>query len=94
VLLDDPVIRSIAEARGRTPAQVLIAWQVRNGVSAIPKSVTPSRLPDNLAAGDLALTEAELQQIASLDRGYRMIAGDFWVVQGTPWTRQTIWDEA
>jgi len=94
VLLDNPVIRSIAEARGCTPAQVLIAWQVRHGVSTVPKSVTPSRLAENLAAGELELTEAELERIAGLDRGYRMIAGDFWAVKGTPWTRQTIWDEA
>jgi alcohol dehydrogenase (NADP+) len=94
VLLDNPVIRSIAEAHGCTPAQVLIAWQVQQGVSAVPKSVTPSRLADNLAAGELQLTEAELVRIAGLDQGYRMIAGDFWAVKGTPWTRQTLWDEA
>jgi alcohol dehydrogenase (NADP+) len=93
VLLDNPIIRSIAEERGCTPAQVLIAWQVQQGVSAVPKSVTPSRLAENLAAGELELTKGELDRIAELDRGYRMIAGDFWAVKGTPWTRQTIWDE-
>ena len=93
VLLDNPLIRSIAEARGCTSAQVLIAWQVQQGISAVPKSVTPARLAENLAAGDLTLTPAELERIAGLDQGYRLIAGDFWVVKGTPWTRQTIWDE-
>ena len=94
VLLDNPVIRSIAEARGCTPAQVLIAWQVCHEVSTVPKSVTASRLAENLAAGEIELTKAELERIAGLDQGYRMIAGDFWAVPGTPWTRQTIWDEA
>jgi alcohol dehydrogenase (NADP+) len=94
VLLENPVIRSIAETHGFTPAQVLIAWHVQQGVSAVPKSVTPSRLAENLAAGELKLPEADLERIADLDRGYRLIAGDFWVVKGTPWTQQTIWDQA
>ena len=49
VLLDNPVIRSIAEAHERTSAQVLLAWHVQRGISAIPKSVTPARLRENLA---------------------------------------------
>ena len=93
VLLDDVVIRSIAEAHGRTSAQVLIAWHVERGISTIPKSVTPARLRENLEAATLALTPAELDRIAALDRGYRFINGDFWAVPGTPWTLQTIWDE-
>jgi alcohol dehydrogenase (NADP+) len=92
VLLDQPAIRTIAKAQGCTPAQVLIAWQVQQGVSAVPKSVTPSRLAENLSSGQLALTKADLEQIAGLDRGYRMIAGDFWAMEGSPWSLQTIWD--
>lgn len=94
VLLDNPVIGAIAEAHDRTPAQVLLAWHVQRGISTIPKSVTPARLRENLAAAELTLTEAELQRIAALDQGYRLIAGLFWAVEGTPWTLQTIWDGA
>jgi alcohol dehydrogenase (NADP+) len=92
VLLENPVICSIAEAHDRTPAQVLLAWHVQRGISAIPKSVTPARLRENLAAAELKLTGAELQHIAALDQGCRLIAGAFWVVEGTPWTLETIWD--
>jgi alcohol dehydrogenase (NADP+) len=94
VLLENPVIRSIAEAHDRTPAQVLLAWHVQRGISAIPKSVTPARLRENLAAAELKLTEAELQRIAALDQGYRLIAGAFWALDGGPWTLETIWDGA
>jgi alcohol dehydrogenase (NADP+) len=94
VLLDNAVIRSIAEAHDRTPTQVLLAWHVQRGISAIPKSVTPARLRENLAAAELELTQAELQRIATLDQGYRLIAGTFWAVEGTPWTLETIWDGA
>ena len=92
VLLDNPVIKSIAEARGCTPAQVLLAWHVQRGISAIPKSVTPSRLRENLAAAEIELSPADLERIAGLDQNYRLIDGSFWVVEGGPWTVQTIWD--
>jgi len=92
VLLDQPAIRTIAGARGCTPAQVLLAWQVRQGISVVPKSVTPFRLAENLAAGEIELTKSEREQIASLDQGYRMIAGDFWALPGSPWSLATIWD--
>jgi alcohol dehydrogenase (NADP+) len=55
VLLENPVIKSIAEARGCTPAQVLLAWHVARGISVIPKSVNPSRLRENLAAAQIEL---------------------------------------
>ena len=93
LLLEDPVVRSIADAHDRTPAQVLLAWHLERGVSTIPKSVTPARLRENLAAAELVLTEAEMSQIAELDRGYRLISGDIWVLEGGPWTMQTLWDE-
>ncbi|HTQ06783.1 MAG TPA: aldo/keto reductase [Polyangiaceae bacterium] len=93
VLLDHPVIRAIAAAHDRTAAQVLIAWHVQQGISAVPKSVTPARLKENLEAAEVKLTPSELERLAALDLGYRMIAGTFWAVAGTPWTLQTIWDE-
>lgn len=93
VLLEDPVIRSIAQAHDRTSAQVLLAWQLQRGVSTIPKSVTPARLRENLAAAELVLTDAEMVRIAALDCDYRLIASEFWVFEGSPWTLQTIWDD-
>jgi alcohol dehydrogenase (NADP+) len=93
VLLDNPVIGSIAETHGCTPAQVLLAWHVQRGISTIPKSVTPARLRENLVAAQLELSTTELGRIASLDQGCRLIAGAFWAVEGGPWTLQTIWDE-
>ena len=93
VLLENPVIRSIAGAHGCTPAQVLLAWHVQRGISSIPKSVTPARLRENLAAPQVELSATELERITGLDRRCRLIAGAFWVVEGGPWTLQTIWDE-
>lgn len=93
VLLDNPVLRSIADGRSCTPAQVLLAWHVQRGISVIPKSVTPSRLRENFAAAEIELSPADLERIAGLDQNYRLIDGSFWVMEGGPWTVQTIWDE-
>jgi 2,5-diketo-D-gluconate reductase A len=70
-VLDDPVIGRIAQQHGATPAQVVIAWHLALGLVVLPKSVTPSRIVENLAAADLTLTDADLVEIAALDRGFR-----------------------
>ena len=93
VLLDNPVIGSIAAQHGCSPAQVLIAWHLQSGISTIPKSVSPQRLRDNLAAADLELTAADLERIAGLDQHRRLVDGSFWLLEGSPWTLQTLWDE-
>jgi alcohol dehydrogenase (NADP+) len=88
------VIKSIADAHGSTAAQILIAWHVNRGISTIPKSVTPSRLRENFNAAEIVLSQTEMTRIASLDRHYRLLDGAFWAMEGSPWTLQTIWDEA
>lgn len=69
--LDDPTIASIAAAHGRTAAQVMLRWHLQQGRSAIPKSVTPSRIAENFAVTDFELTAAELAAIDALDTGVR-----------------------
>lgn len=93
VLLENPVIQSIAQERGCTPAQVLLAWHVHSGISVIPKSVNPVRLRENFAAAEVELTPSDLERIAGLDQNYRFITGEFWAIEGGPWTLQTLWDE-
>lgn len=63
------VLSAIAEAHGKTTAQVILRWNVQRGVVIIPKSVHKERMEQNLAIWDFALTDAEMQQIASLDLG-------------------------
>ncbi|XP_069794887.1 aldo-keto reductase family 1 member A1-B isoform X2 [Narcine bancroftii] len=73
VLLEDINIKSIANKHGKSPAQVLLRWQVQRGVVAIPKSVNPVRIAQNLQVFDFVLTEDEMKMIASLDKNYRYI---------------------
>ncbi len=70
-VLDDPVIGDIATRLGATPAQVVIAWHLARGLVVLPKSVTPSRIEENLASLDVRLEEDDLTAIAALDRGFR-----------------------
>ncbi len=57
-LLGEPVLREVADAHDATPAQVALAWVVGHpGVMAIPKTSTPSRMAENRAALELALTD-------------------------------------
>ncbi|MFM9104443.1 MAG: aldo/keto reductase, partial [Cyanobium sp.] len=93
VLLENPVIGAIAAEHSCSPAQVLIAWQLQGGLSTIPKSVSPARLRENLAAAALQLTAADLERIAGLDQHRRLVDGSFWLLEGGPWTLQRLWDE-
>lgn len=70
-VLDDPVVGRVAAAHGATPAQVVIAWHLALDLVVLPKSVTPSRIVENLAAVDVTLTAEDLEALATLDRGFR-----------------------
>ena len=93
VLMENPVIGAIAAEHGCSPAQVLIAWQLQSGISTIPKSVSPARLLENLAAAEITLTPVDLERIAQLDQHLRLVDGSFWLLEGGPWSLQTLWDE-
>ncbi len=69
--LADPVITGIAERNGKTPAQIVLRWHIDSGRSAIPKSVTPSRIAENLDVFDFALTADDIAAINGLDTGVR-----------------------
>jgi 2,5-diketo-D-gluconate reductase A len=70
-VLDDRVVVEIAEGHGVTPAQVILAWHRQLGLVVIPKSVTPSRIRENLASLEVELTDSELRTLSTLDRGMR-----------------------
>jgi diketogulonate reductase-like aldo/keto reductase len=68
---DDPAIGAIAEAHGKTPAQVMIRWHLQEGRSAIPKSVNPARITENFDVFDFELSAPELAALDALDTGVR-----------------------
>jgi len=69
--LQDPVIGEIAQAHGRTPAQIMLRWHLQQGRSAIPKSTKPQRIAENFDVFDFELTGQQLAAIDDLDTGTR-----------------------
>lgn len=72
-LLDDPKIVAMAAKYGKSPAQIIIRWQVQRGVIVIPKSVTPARIVENSSVFDFKLTDAEMQEVDGYDCNGRLI---------------------
>jgi diketogulonate reductase-like aldo/keto reductase len=69
--LGEETIVEIAAAHSRTPAQVVIRWQLQLGNVVIPKSVTAERIEQNFEVFDFALGDPEMQAIERLDAGRR-----------------------
>ena len=69
--LEDSTIRTIADAHGKSPAQVMLRWHVQEGRSVIPKSVKPHRIAENCDIFSFALTPDEVAQIDARDKGVR-----------------------
>jgi alcohol dehydrogenase (NADP+) len=90
-LLKNPKVAAMAYPRGFTPAQILISWAIARGTAVIPKSVTPARLKENLAAAELVLTSEEAEMLAPLDAGFRYVDGSFWTPAGSPYTLEWLW---
>ena len=68
-LLNDPTLATIAATYGKTPAQIVLRWNIELGVVAIPRSSNPDRLAQNLAIFDFTLTTDEIAAISALDTG-------------------------
>jgi 2,5-diketo-D-gluconate reductase A len=71
-LIDNPTVLSVAEAHGKTPAQVLIRWSLQLGNVVIPRSATPERIVSNLDVFDFELTADDMDKLNGLDDGTRV----------------------
>jgi 2,5-diketo-D-gluconate reductase A len=69
--LDDPVIGSIAERVGKTPAQVVLRWHIERGDIIFPKSVTPSRIKENFDIFGFELSGGDVAEISALNKNQR-----------------------
>ena len=70
-VLQDSVILKIAEAHGKSSAQTILRWHLQNNTIVIPKSVTPSRIEENINVFDFVLTQNEMEEIDQLNRNLR-----------------------
>ena len=67
-LFRDPVLTEIGQKHGKTAAQVVLRWHLQRGVVAIPKSVRPERMRENIDVFDFALSAEEMERIGALDQ--------------------------
>ncbi|GLB69296.1 aldo/keto reductase [Arthrobacter mangrovi] len=70
--LDHPVITSLAEQRGATPAQIILAWHLAQDTIVIPKTVNQARMAENLAAAGITLTAEDVAAVSALEAGNRV----------------------
>jgi diketogulonate reductase-like aldo/keto reductase len=68
---NDEMLKGIADAHGKTIAQVMLRWNVQRGVVVIPKSVHKERIEENFDIWDFSLNDEEMAKISSLDMGYQ-----------------------
>jgi 2,5-diketo-D-gluconate reductase A len=68
-LLKDELLTSLAEKYGKSPAQIVLRWHVQLGNIVFPKSVTPSRIAENIDIFDFELADDDVAAISGLDRG-------------------------
>ena len=75
----EPQVEAIAKQHGKTPAQVLLRWQVQQpGVIAIPKSANRQRIAENIAIFDFALDEAQMRTLFALASPRGRIVSPAW----------------
>ncbi|KAL3679864.1 hypothetical protein R1sor_022820 [Riccia sorocarpa] len=93
-LLEQPVLKKIAESHGKSPAQTALRWGIQKGNSVLPRSKTPERVKENLDVFSFSLSEEAMAEIEKLEQ-IRFITGDFFCNdEGSFYkTLKKLWDE-
>ena len=70
-LQHEPVFSELGRKYGKSPAQIILRWHTQMGFAVIPGSKNVDHIRDNLNILDFTLTDAEMAEIAKLDKGVR-----------------------
>ncbi|MFD4929611.1 aldo/keto reductase [Peribacillus butanolivorans] len=71
-LLDNEVLQEIATKYGKSVAQVILRWDLQNGIVTIPKSTKEHRIVENSSVFDFELTEEDMNRISELNQNHRV----------------------
>jgi diketogulonate reductase-like aldo/keto reductase len=71
-VVTEPTVIELAEKHSRTPAQIVLRWDLQHGVVTIPKSGNPDRLAGNARLFDFELSEEDMRRLDALDEGKRV----------------------
>lgn len=66
-VLNDPLLKEMAEKYGRSTAQVCVRWCLQHNVLPLPKSTTPSRIQENIDVFDFELSEEDMRKIDAME---------------------------
>jgi diketogulonate reductase-like aldo/keto reductase len=72
-LFKDPVIKDIAAAHHKTPAQIILRWHIQEGFSVIPGATNPDYIKENISIFDFELSDADMTAMRSLNKEKRFI---------------------
>lgn len=70
---DDPRLQNLCTKYNKTPAQIILRWNLQLGVSTIPKSSNPKRIEENFDIFDFAITPEDMSILCSMDEGFRVV---------------------
>ncbi|MHA8072083.1 aldo/keto reductase [Aquirufa ecclesiirivi] len=66
-MFENPLLAAIAQAHGKSIAQIILRWLIQRGIVVIPKTVNRNRMEENFHVFDFSLTEGEMEMIQTLD---------------------------
>lgn len=69
--LDQPLLKELAQKYGKSPAQIVLRWDLQNGVVTIPKTITESRIIENSQVFDFELSSEDIEKLSSLNQNKR-----------------------
>ena len=70
-LLDEQILKDLAEKYSKTPAQIILRWNIERGLIVIPKSSNPGRQKENIDLFDFSLTAEDIEKVNSLNKDLR-----------------------
>lgn len=76
-ILEDPVVKSLAQKYSKTPAQIALRFLIQKGFAVIPKSIAPNRINENQNIFDFTLSDGDMKTLYGLDRGEYARVCDF-----------------
>ncbi|PSL07565.1 aldo/keto reductase [Cecembia rubra] len=92
-LLENKIVREIADRTGLSPAQVLIAYSLTRGIAVIPKSVNKERISQNLAAMDIRLSTQDMKALSQIGTSFRYVSGSFFTGAISPYRLSDLWEQ-
>lgn len=91
ILLENDVVKEVANKHGADTGQVLIAWALNRNTAVIPKSTSKNHIEGNFKAKDIQLDETDMNVLNNLDLRYRFVDGGNFDMEGNSYEQEEFW---